>query len=97
MRYVTPIYFQRVTPGEYNAETGNYGDDIITEERRFASVMDSGTETLRLVYGTIKQGSKTILIQLPYTKPFDYIRIGEKRYSVDFARRQKAFVASEVQ
>ena len=46
MRYETPIFFRCVKPGEYNANTGNYGDDIITEEKRYASVTDTGAQTL---------------------------------------------------
>lgn len=96
MRYNTPVYFQSIQPGEYDAIRGNYGEDTITETLRRASVTDTGTETLRLIYGSIKQGSKTIRLQRPYTEPFDKIRIGDKLYRVDFGR-QAAFVVSEVQ
>ena len=97
MRYETPIFFRCVKPGEYNANTGNYGDDIITEEKRYASVTDTGAQTLGLVYGTIKQGSLTIRLQRPYKEPFSDIRVGEKIYRVDFERHLKNFVVSEVQ
>ena len=97
MRYNEPIFFQKVTPGEYDADSGNYGEDTIAEEKRDASITDAGTETLRLFYGELKQGCKTIRIQTPYKKPFDSIRIGRTIYRVDFARRQRFFVVSEVQ
>ena len=97
MRYDTPIFFQSVQSGEYNTTTHNYGDDQITEEKRYASVSDTGEQTLKLLYGKIKQGSKTIRLQRPYTKAFDKIRINEKVYSVDFSRKLKSFVVSEVQ
>ena len=32
MRYDTPIYFQKLTPGEYDPTTGNYGEDMISED-----------------------------------------------------------------
>lgn len=95
MRYDKPIHFQRIQQGEYNAETGNYGDDSIIEEKRYADVTDTGTETLKLVYGAIKQGSLTIRLQRPYMESFDKIRVGEKTYSVDLERRKKYFVVSE--
>lgn len=95
MRYDKPIHFQRIQQGEYNAATGNYGDDSITEEKRYADVTDTGTETLKLVYGAIKQGSLTIRLQRPYMEAFDKIRVGEKTYSVDLERRKKYFVVSE--
>ena len=97
MRYDKPIFFQRTKPGEYNAITGNYGDDTTEEIKRYASVTDTGTDTLKLLYGAIKQGSLTIRLQRPFTEPFDKIRVGEKIYNVDFERHRKAFVISEVQ
>lgn len=100
MRYDTPIYFQRVTPGEY-LENGDYGADDLEEVKKYASVTDSSTNTLMLVYGAIRQGSVTIRLQRAYTEPFDYIRIGDKRYKVDKKRtistNAQCFIVSEVQ
>lgn len=100
MRYDTPIYFQKTTQGAYDPDTGNYGPDSITETLRYASVMDTGRETLRLVYGEIRQGSLSIQIQGHYAGDFDWIRIGSKVYSVDDSRNlrtKQTFVVSEVQ
>ena len=87
MRYDTPVYFQRITPGEYDPDTGNYADDIVEETLRYASVMNTGEDTLRLVYDGPKQGSLTIQIQNHYTEPFDRIRVDNKLYAVDFSRK----------
>lgn len=100
MRFDTPIYFQTVKKGEYDPDTGNYAEDTVTEDEVFASVTNSTTETLNLVYGSIKQGSYIVRLQNIYKKPFDRIRIGEKTYKVDFSRELKlkhTFVISEVQ
>lgn len=100
MRFDTPIYFQRVTPGEYDAVTGNYGDDTIVESQRYADITDTGADTLNLVYGGLKQGSLTIRLQAAYTEPFDHIRIGTKTYNVDRVRKlrsKQTFIVSEVQ
>ena len=100
MRFDTPIYFQRITAGAYDALTGNYGEDTIAEEKRYASVTSAGINTLNLVYGEIKQGALTIRLQMPYESPFDRIRIGEKLYRVDMSRNlrtKQTFVISEVQ
>lgn len=100
MRYDTPVYFQKITSGEYDPKTGNYGDDTVEETLRYASVMNTGEDTLRLVYDGPKQGSLTIQIQNHYEEPFDRIRVGEKVYSVDFSRSLRTkhtFVVSEVQ
>ena len=100
MRYDKQVYFQRITPGEYDPDTGNYADDIVEETLRYASVMNTGEDTLRLVYDGPKQGSLTIQIQNHYEEPFDRIRVGNKLYAVDFSRKLRlkhTFVVSEVQ
>lgn len=100
MRYDTPIYFQRIKSGEYDVKTGDYADDTVVETLRYASVMDTRTETMRFVYGEIRQGSLTVHIQNHYPDTFDRIRIGSKVYSVDYRRRprvKESFVVSEVQ
>lgn len=98
MRFSTPIYFQHIQ-STYNATTGNY-EDTITETKRFASVTDAGEETMRLVYDGVKQGSKVIRLQRPFTSPFDNIRIGSSIYRVDKAKApltKHILVVSEVQ
>lgn len=100
MRFDKPIYFQRVQSGEYDANTGNYGADTVTEVQKWASVTDAGVETMKLIYGDIKQGSLTLRLQAHHTEPFDRIRIGSKLYNVDFERKLRTlhvFVVSEVQ
>lgn len=98
MRYDTPVYFQQITPGEYDSTTGNYGDDTIEETLRYGAVMNTGEEKLNLVYDGVKQGSLIIQLQNHYTEPFSRIRIGDKRYSVDNARKLRTkhvFIVSE--
>ena len=77
MRYDTPVYFQLVERGEYDTTTGNYGEPTETEVKKYASVSDVGTDTMMLIYGAIKQGSKVIRLQQPFTSPFNRIRIAE--------------------
>ncbi len=100
MRYDTPIFFQKVDAGAYDTTTGNYGENIITEEKRYANVTHSGVDTLQLVYGDIRQSGLTVRLQRHYEKAFDRIRIGDKTYHVDFGRslrNAQVFVVSEVQ
>lgn len=99
MRFDTPIYFQRIS-NEYEPTTGDYSADTVTEAKRFASVTNTGTDTLTLVYGELKQCSLTIRLQGHYSEPFDRIRIGDKVYRVDRTRRlrtKETFIVSEVQ
>lgn len=100
MRFDTPVYFQTIKVGEYDASTGDHGEDIITEEMRYASVTETGIETLNIIYGEIKQGVKTVRLQNFYDQPFDRLRIGNKVYRVDRARPLRlkyTLVVSEVQ
>lgn len=100
MRYDKPVYFQKITPGEYDPDTGNYREDTVKETQRYASVMDTGTDMLKLVYNGPRQGSQTIQLQNHYTEPFDRIRVGNELYVVDFSRELRTkhiFVVSEVQ
>lgn len=100
MRFDTPVYFQLIKSGAYNPNTGDYEPDTITETQRFASVTNSGAETLNLVYGELKQGSLIIRLQNHYNEPFDRIRIDNKVYRVDMLRRlrtKQTFVISEAQ
>lgn len=100
MRYDTTIFFQRIMAGAYDEATGDYGPETIVETKCFASVRNTGIETLNLIYGELKQGSMTVQLLQHYNEPFDRIRIGEKVYRVDFQRRlhnKHTFVVSGVQ
>ena len=97
MRFDTPVYFQRAQAGEYDTNTGNYIESKPIEEKLYADVTESATETLQLIYGEIKQGSLTIRLQQPYIGPIDSIKVGEKIYRVDWSRKKRVFVVSEVQ
>lgn len=99
MRYDKTVYF--VTEGEkiYGPETGDYKDVQPVLVEKDAAVMDTQTETMRLVYGEIRQGSLTIHLQNHYDAPFDYIQYGGKKYHVDYSRRLRVkhtFIVSEV-
>lgn len=100
MRFDKPVFFQLNTPGAYDASTGDYGEATVAETMKRANVTDAGVETLKLLYGSLKQGVQVIRLQTHYNEAFDNIRIGSKVYHVDFERkleRLHVFVASEVQ
>lgn len=99
MRYDTPIYFQRILQGVYNPETGDYAPETVQETVRYASVMDTRTETMQLVYGEIREGSLTVHLPQPYRAPFDRIRVGDRVFHVDYRRDlrvKQSFLLSEV-
>lgn len=98
--YSGGVRILNVQLGEYDPETGDYREDTIQETKRLASVMNTGEETLKLLYGSIKQGSLTIQLQNHYNAPFSRIRIGETVYQVDVSRKLRVkhtFIVSEVQ
>lgn len=100
MRYDKRIYFVTTSGQTYDETTGDYTDGTPVKCPVMASVMDTNTETLRLVYGEIRQGSYTIQLQNHYTTPFEYIEIGGRKYSVDYRRHLRhkdTFIVSEVQ
>ena len=100
MRYDKLIYFVTVSGATYDTATGDYTDGTPVKVPVHASIMDTNTETLRLVYGEIRQGSYTVQIQNHYTAPFDFIEINGKKFSVDYRRHLRlkdTFIVSEVQ
>lgn len=100
MRFDTPVYFQRITQGAYDEKTGDYGTDIIAETKRYASVTNTGADTIRIEYGELVQGVVTVRLQNHYTEPFDRLRIGDTVYSVErirMLRTIQTMVCSEVQ
>lgn len=100
MRYDKTIYFVTVNGSTYDETTGDYTDGEPVKVDAQASVMDTNTETLRLVYGEIRQGSYTIQLQNHYPGTFDYIEYDGKKYSIDFRRHLRhkdTYIVSEVQ
>lgn len=99
MRYDTPIYFQKVAPGEFDPMTGNHAEEVIKEFKRIASVTDTGTETQKLLFDDVREGCKTIKLQVAFDGEFDRIRIGETVYKVHFERKlliKQNFVVKEI-
>ena len=99
MRYDIPIYFQQLIPGDYDPKTGNYGEDQVMETQRLAAVMEKNTETMRILYGAIRQGSVTVHLQNRYEQAYDRIRIGDRVYQVDLRKNlrvKQVLVLTEV-
>lgn len=99
MRYDTAVCFQTLTQGVYDEETGDYKDPTITEVQRTASVIDTGDDVKQLLYGNVREKSKTISLLNAYTGHFDRIRIGSVLYRSDQCstfRKKQSFVVSEI-
>ena len=100
MRYDTPIFFQKITQGEYDPRKGDYAADTVEEAKVYADVTNAGTDTLKLVYGDIRQDALAIHLQNHYKGTFNRIRVGDKQYRVDFTRKlrvKQILIVREVQ
>lgn len=100
MRYDTPIYFEKLSPGVYDETVGDYGEPVVVSTKRLASVVNTSEKQMHLIYGGIREGSKTISLLNAYGEVFDRIRVGSKLYTVDrriSLRTKQAFVCSEIQ
>ena len=98
MRYDKRIYFVKEGEDEYDYATGDYIATEPIKHEVWANVSDTGTERMRLIYGTLKQGAITARIVGKYDKEFDYIQVGDKKYNVDAFRtfrNDQAFNLSE--
>ena len=99
MRFDTEVCFVKEYSGAYNTETGDYEEGVARKEYNLANVTDASETTMQLVYGKIKQGALVIRIQGERPEPFDYIKIGDRKYRADSTRelrRLSTFVVSEV-
>lgn len=99
MRYDKVVYFVSVSKS-FDTATGDYTAEIVNRDARAASIMDTQADTLKLIYGDIRQGSFTIQLQNHYTDSFDYIEYDGKKYNVDYRRKlrtKETFIVSEVQ
>lgn len=110
MRCDTKIYF--VTDGEKvlvsDPAAENFGEYVpgdSAEEERIADVTDTQTKTQQIVYGALREGSRTVRLNEAYTAPFDHIRIIDRAtgrsslYDVDakrILRHRSTFICHEV-
>ncbi len=98
MRYDREAIFQQVE--EQYQSNGDYVESVVEEHTEYCSVAYTDLQTMRLVYGAIKQGSLTIHLQNYIGYAFNRIVIDGKQYVVDDAidlRFKKVYIISEWQ
>ena len=91
MRCDTKIYFvtdgEKVLVSDPAAENfGEYVPGVPTEEERIADVTDTQTKTQQIVYGALREGSRTISLNEAYTD------VDSKR----ILRHRSTFICHEV-
>lgn len=85
MRFDRPVIFIR-TKKQYNEQTGNTESVIVEQIAKLANITDTTDKWLQLIYGKFKSGAYTVIIRGKVPFAFDYLLIGDKRYTVDKAR-----------
>lgn len=74
MRYDKKICFvKKATDPIYNEETGNYDEAKPRREWMACLISDMGAEMMKLLFGSVETGSKTIAIPGSVHTPFDYL------------------------
>lgn len=81
MRYDTPVTFQLVED-TYDSK-GDYTESVKEAHIEYASVVDTDIQTMHLVYGAIRQGSKTLHLQNHIGYTFNRVIIDGVPYVVD--------------
>lgn len=100
MRYDKIISLYRDERGSYNEDTGDYehaSDGFL--DSIIASVNDASDQTVKLIYGEIREG--VLVIHVPYNigDGIDYIKYKDKKYRIDRKRNLRfktTFIVSEV-
>lgn len=99
MRYDTAVIFRQLERGDYDDATGDYSPEkVVLVEARTAAVIDSTIETMKLIYGEIRQNSKTIHLQNKVGECYNNVLIGSKPYRIDMRknlRNKQILVVSE--
>ena len=83
MRFNKKVFFQYITPGSFDASTGDMLPDAVTEEGHPASVMDTQRKTLMLVFGELRQGSKTVTVRGRVPQGYSRVRITDRTAQKD--------------
>ncbi len=100
MRYDKQVYFVKEGTKTYDPNTGDYTVSKPIKTMKWANISDAGTETLKILFGEIKQGTKIIRLKNNYKEPFDYIEIDGEKYTSTLKREYRmgcAFYVGESQ
>lgn len=91
MRYGRKVWFVNEAESVYDETTGDYTDPVVERIFRNASISTTGEEAQNMLYGKIKEGALTILIQNTVEAPFQYMEVDEEgnKYLVDNKRKTR--------
>lgn len=86
MRFDTAVSFIR-EEGEYDYSTGNTDAVVAYRTDVFANVADTTATLQSIMYGQIKNGAYTIIIQNGVPHAISHVLMGGKKYIVDQTRK----------
>ena len=87
MRYDKVIYLISKGTEVYNELTGNY-DTVgeVSAYEKHAHVSDSGTQSMNMLYGKIREGAKIFRLKGSVDVDFDYLRYDNELYDLTLRR-----------
>lgn len=86
MRHDRVIKLIKLPEEVYDDTTGDYTVGPGVEVEKLAHISDTGTQSMNLLYGKIREGAKTFRLKGELVAPFDYIQFGNDIYDVTMRR-----------
>ena len=86
MRYNTPIIFVKSGRKEYDPDNGIWNEEKSIREKKYANVTHMNSERQKAVFGDVKPNRYAIRLQRAFDRPYDYIEMEGKAYTVDTDR-----------
>lgn len=83
MRFDKVIYLVGKGTSKFDYETGNTKVDEPIKKKFYASISDTGTERMSLLYGGARQNALTVTLKNVNAQNIDYLEIDGKKYNID--------------
>ena len=83
MRFDKVIFLVEKGTSKFDYETGNTKVDDPIKKKFYASISDTGTERMSLLYGGVRQNALTVTLKNINLQNIDYIEIDGKKYNID--------------
>lgn len=83
MRFDKIIYLVEKGTSKFDYGTGNTKVDEPIKKKFYASISDTGTERMSLLYGGVRQNALTVTLKNAVIQNIDYLEIDGKKYNID--------------
>lgn len=82
MRFIDRVSIVTESEGGYNPSTGQFDESVQTITKLPCNISQLGVERTVQLFGEMDKTILVVRLQRPYTQPYDYLLIDNKRYSV---------------